>query len=120
MNLYTWIAAGWALLAGLCLVGWFSALREVKRWRVLENNQVKYSRALEAQLAEVRDERERIEKFKAQPGMETVPDHIAQKIMGLQADNRELATELNELRLQAAKYMDLYRLERYKPHRKHT
>jgi hypothetical protein len=94
------------------------AEREVNRWRILENNQVKYSRALEIQIAEIRDERERIEKFKAQPGMATVPDGFAIEFMKLQTDNRLMTTELNEMRLQAAKYMDLYRQERYKPRQK--
>jgi hypothetical protein len=103
----------------LTLIGlYISAISRVHMWRTLENNGVKYCRALENQLQEVKEEQELNEKFRTRPGMATVPDEYVKKYLDLELSNKRLTAECDRLHLEAAKYMDMYRNEKFKPKRK--
>jgi hypothetical protein len=116
---FQFISAVWALIAGICGANWYLARAERKRWQKLER--IQQNRVFElAQHVDTLHERQaEIDKFRSQPGMETVSDTYARKMLDLQAENVKLTTESNELRLEVAKYMDLYRNERYKPRQKY-
>lgn len=114
MNFYI-IAAAWSLVAGICGVGWYYASVECRRWRNLERIQANRLNELLLRIDETEFERARLDKFRAQPGMETVSDTYARKMLDLQAENVKLTAEGNALRLEVAKYIDMYRNERYKP-----
>lgn len=113
------LLAFWGLVSGLLLFAWLNARHEVSQWRKLENSQARRLQDLQAELTEIKISARRLDEFRRQPGMETVSYAIASKFLDLQAENLKVTSELNEMRLQAAKYMDLYRQERYKPRQVH-
>lgn len=119
MQFTTVLLSFWGLVSGLLFYAWLNARHEVRQWRRLENNQARRLQDLQAQMDEARINARRLDEFRRQPGMETVSDAIARKILDLQAENLKVTSELNEMRLQAAKYMDLYRAERFKPRQVH-
>lgn len=112
------IDAGLFISCSLIFYAWYFTKKDLRQWQKLEANQARRVQELMAALDIANETIVAIGQFKTQPGMETVSPAIARKILDLQADNLKITTELNKMRLQAAKYMDLYRAERYKPHRK--
>lgn len=120
MNLQLWVSCLLSFICGVLFYRLQRTRKELKQWQKLEANQARRINELMAALDLVNETQAALEKFRTTPGMETVSAAIARKILDLQADNLKITMQLNETRLQAAKYMDLYRAERYKPHRKYT
>src|SRR5712672_3327506 len=102
-------------LAFTFCVLWLFAVYERDRWMKLERRQAQYVFDLQDTIDSLNYQRERLDKLRAQPGMEAVSDVYALRMVDLQMENAKLADECNALRLEVAKYMDLYRNERYKP-----
>ena len=119
MHFVNYLLAFWGMVSGILFFAWLNARHEVRQWRKLENNQAQRLQDLQALLNEERVMRRRLDEFRRAPGMETVSEAIACRIMNLEADKIKLTSELDEMRLQAAKYMDLYRAARYEPRQKH-
>lgn len=114
----------WIITIIACLMAytfgvlWLFASYERGRWINLERLQTRRLHELHEQMSELVNEKYEIDKFRDQPGMETVSDAYAGRFLQLEAENIKLTTECNALRLEVAKYMDLYRNERYKPRQK--
>lgn len=120
MQLSTWIAAGWAALAGLLFYSWQSARRDVKQWRILEQSAQRTVQNCEKLIDELMIKAGEVAALQAQPGMSIVPNDVARLIVDQDKTVKELTARLNEQTAQARKYMDLYNAERYKPRRKYT
>jgi hypothetical protein len=107
-----------SVLLFVALVLYFGTLADLRRWRLLENSSNKYAQALADQLAEIREDQERAESFRRREGMAAVPDLYAKKYLDLELSNKRLTAECDKLHMEAAKYMDLYRSEKFKPRQK--
>jgi hypothetical protein len=97
---------------------WLGARHQLGRWESLENRQAQRNFELQQQITDMVHAQYELDKFRRQPGMETVSDAIAKRIIAMQDENLKITAELNTIRLEAAKYMDLYRHERFKPRQK--
>jgi biopolymer transport protein ExbB/TolQ len=107
MNVCLWILLVWGFCSVITFAMLLRARRAARQWEKLENNQASRLNAV------MRRHDEYVEHQK-------IFDEVAREILTLQRENLELKAELDEMRLQAAKYMDLYREEKYKPKRKNT
>jgi hypothetical protein len=100
---------------------WYWERKATKLWKQLEKRQAVKVWEYQKRISEIQLERETLDKFRREvPGMEICSDFIAREVMRLRSENRQLSDDLHDVRLQAAKYMDLYRQARYQPKRKHT
>jgi hypothetical protein len=120
MNVCLWILLVWGFCSVITFAMLLRARREARQWEKLENNQASRLNAVMRRHDEYVEHQKIFDELRRQPGLETVSDEVAREILTLQRENLELKAELDEMRLQAAKYMDLYREEKYKPKRKNT
>jgi hypothetical protein len=120
MNWTNVLLAFWGLVSGILFFAYLNAASEVRKWRRLENSQARRLQDLQEHIDREDRQRRLINAFRQEPGMETVTDEVARRILDLKAENVKVTSALNEMRLEAAKYMDLYRAERFKPHRKNA
>jgi hypothetical protein len=120
MNVCLWILLVWGFCSVITFAMLLRASRAARQWEKLENNQASRLNAVMRRHDEYVEHQKIFDELRRQPGLEAVSDDIARRILELQRENLLLTTDLNEVRLVAAKYMDLYREEKYKPKRKNT
>ena len=105
-----------SLCTSVILGAWLiSARRWEKKWKKLFYDQAENTRQAADCYMTLKKEVMDADNLRKVAGMETVSHDIACKYMDIQRKNIQLTAECDILRLQAAKYMDLYREERYKP-----